>query len=332
MRSTARLLSFLASSFFLLPPLRAQAPHACFQAFHFTGAAQIQLMADNLQTLCNNFVITYSAQGFATLSMVVQDAPDAGNTPGTWVTYAGTVNTGVNPNTSIVAASTNLTGFFRWIRVNLTAVTGTGTVDGVIYGDQVAPGAGASAGGGGCTGTVATPCIIGGKNGAGTAQVANVEATSGSINTVFQTTGVDAVPNASLAQLLGNNVPVVPEMAPYSFNGASWDRSYVCTLTSIFDTSAAGNTLLVAASGSTKIRICRWSAQDVGTGNTIQLQQGTGATCAGGTTGLWMIYVKISTIAEDFPYGPLVAAASNAVCINLVNATRVTGVIQYVQF
>jgi hypothetical protein len=104
----------------------------------------------------------------------------------------------------------------------------------------------------------------------------------------------------------------------------------ICTLSGTFDTSAAGNTLLVAASGTTQIRFCKFNLIDVGTGNTMQLKQGTGATCAGGTSNLWMVYTSVFTVAEDFG-SPLIASASNAVCINLANATRVVGGFEYAQ-
>src|SRR5260370_24947400 len=87
----------------------------------------------NNQTLgCTSWVLTYNSNGFSALSMVIQSAPDAGNTPGTWVTFAGAVSSGVNPNTVTTQAQTVITGYFPWIRVNLTSVTGSGSIAGAL--------------------------------------------------------------------------------------------------------------------------------------------------------------------------------------------------------
>lgn len=101
-----------------------------------------------------------------------------------------------------------------------------------------------------------------------------------------------------------------------------------CTLNKNFDTSSAGDTLLVAGSGGQSLRVCKLSFQDVAGGNTEHLDQGTGATCGTGTASLWMTYVAVAATAEDFVW-PLVLTTSNSVCINLANATRVTGAITY---
>jgi len=116
-----------------------------------------------------NWVFVYSSTGFSALSIVVQSAPDAGGTPGSWGTFGGTVLTnvqypgssGINPNTSATSANTGFAGYFPWVRVNLASITGTGRVTGVLYGFLNSTLAKAGSGGGGGGGG---PTITGNAN------------------------------------------------------------------------------------------------------------------------------------------------------------------------
>lgn len=104
-----------------------------------TGTSAVQ---SNRQSGCIFWTVAYNAQGFSGLSLVLQSAPDAGNTPGSWSTFDGTVIAGFNPNTATDYAFTTLSGYVPWLRMNLTSVTGSGTVVGVLYGYKDDPGAG----------------------------------------------------------------------------------------------------------------------------------------------------------------------------------------------
>jgi hypothetical protein len=122
----------------------AQTPD-CVLFFSFSAVGNSQQF-DNRTRGCQDWTIAYTAQGFATLSLITQSAPDAGATPGAWATFAGTIVNGINPNTAITQATTRFTGYFPWMRVRLDATTGgPGTVLGVLYGWKIPPG---SAGGG----------------------------------------------------------------------------------------------------------------------------------------------------------------------------------------
>jgi hypothetical protein len=276
----------------------------CFIQLFKVATAPATASFDNSNPQCDNWTVMYTTQGFSAASIEFDSAPDANGTPGSFVAFAGTVVFGLNPSTIINTGTQGVIKFFGyepWLRLNFQSKSGTGTITAVAIGYKAGAIVTLSSSSSGCPGTVGTPCVVVGPAAVGASPAgAPVE--------------ISALDSAGKLKLLDN-----------------------CTLQLPFDVSASGNTLLVAASGSTQIRVCRLSIEDTtGTGgtnatNTEQLIQGTGATCAGGTTNLWMAYVQVAAAAEDFSLGPLVAAASNALCIKLTNATRVTGAVQYSQ-
>lgn len=103
------------------------------------NAAGTSIVIDNHQAGCYGFTVAYTNHGFAALSLSFQSAPDnaAGTAPGTWATVAvcgGIECLGINPNTSITSAITTTRAIAPWYRMNLTSITGTGAVVGVLYG------------------------------------------------------------------------------------------------------------------------------------------------------------------------------------------------------
>ncbi len=81
--------------------------------------------------------LTYKSSGFTAISLLVQSAPpDAGGvcTAASWVAFAGTLVTGVNPNTAITNDSSSFKGFEPCVRVVLSSKVGTGTITGQLYG------------------------------------------------------------------------------------------------------------------------------------------------------------------------------------------------------
>lgn len=107
-----------------------------------------------------SWIVVYSSTGFSAVSLEVQSAPDNSGSPGTWVSFAGTVlsntqypgSSGINPNTATTSAFTGLAGYYRWMRVKLISVSGSGTVTGNLYGYLNSTLAKASGGGGPPTG------------------------------------------------------------------------------------------------------------------------------------------------------------------------------------
>jgi hypothetical protein len=126
--------------------LKAQAP-PCIRTFNLTAASSSAFL-DNRQAGCTIWTLGYNSTGFSALSLTLQSASGA-LTPGTFVTYTGTTGTGSNPMTATTQSYSTFTGYVGWIQVNLSGLTGTGTVTGVLYGFRNAQTA--SAGGSGIT-------------------------------------------------------------------------------------------------------------------------------------------------------------------------------------
>ena len=135
---------------------------ACTLNFTLAAAGSSPVFANSNPNLsCDEWTLTVYNVGFSGFSLTLQSAPAATfSTPGTFITYPGTVATGTNPVTATgIATFTNGTVATPYLRVTLSGLTGTGTVYGVLQGSQTV--LGKSGGGGGGGGGAVTPGVIG---------------------------------------------------------------------------------------------------------------------------------------------------------------------------
>ncbi len=122
-------------------PIYAQ---QCSQSFNLQADGSSQTV-NNRQAGCIDWQLSYNASGASALSLLVESAPDNNGSPGTWVPFVGTVNTGVNPNTATTQNYTLLTGYNPWVRVTLSGLMGASArVVGTIKGTAAAPSTGGS--------------------------------------------------------------------------------------------------------------------------------------------------------------------------------------------
>ena len=111
----------------------AQTPD-CVIGFTFNAVGQRSVITgcgNNRQLGVIEWEVAYTNVGFTgPLSLRLESSQN-----GTvWVTFAGTLNKGINPNTSLTHAATDMSGFNSYVSVALNAAAGSGTITGVLYG------------------------------------------------------------------------------------------------------------------------------------------------------------------------------------------------------
>jgi hypothetical protein len=292
------------------------------------------------------------------LNLRVESAPpNTATTPGTFVNYAGTVITGVNPNTSTTGAQTflsNVTVSIPWIRVRLAALSATGTTNifGILQGWNTGHSGASSVGpppGSPCAGTQATPCVVDGPDANGAVPTQSPVQVAGWDGTDIRTLKTDAngseIPsNASSANADGlNNSETSPTGAaaallvqrefPYIYNGATWDRQFACTNQQAFNLAAGTDVVIVTGTAAQKTRICHVSFSG-DTSVTATIRQGTGATCGTGTLAVTGGYVNVLGFAFDFtPLASLrTTVAANDMCLHLSASATGGGVAIYATY
>lgn len=293
-----------------------QAPD-CYRSFAFTAVGAGPTLTNygpgspDGGSACTIWLMAYAVQNtggsVSSLSLSVQSAPASATsylTPGTFVTYAGTVETGINPNVNVLGAQTTLmngTTAIPFIRVNLTALSATGTtvVFGVLQGWSEGN-SGGGGGGSGCAGLQATPCIVAGPDAGGSVPTQSPVQVAGWDGTDIRTVKTD------------NQGRLVP--------GAYPSRTAIALTT-------VGLTQLIPLSGSTVITIGSYSVAFASAVN-FQLEYGTGSACGTGTTALTGVYQSILTVAID---DPIEVPAGQAVCANLGASVVGGGVMMYNQ-
>jgi hypothetical protein len=291
-----------------------------------TGTGAVQFLQSTETFGIRYWRYTYQSTGFSALSIVLQSAPDSAGAPGVWVTMPGTVTAGTNPQTATQGGLTSITVAANtnnpWVRINLTSVTGSGTILGRVMGYRINPD-----GGSGCT----SPCIVIGPDAPGApstqapVQVAGNDGTdvrairtdpNGNTQVVGPTAqgSPSTTPPIQIAELDGNGNLLIPTLG---------------TLSAAVSLTSSGLTQVIALSGGKSIRIAHFSIA-FASGVDFQLEYGTGAACGTGTTALTGVYKNITTYAYDAPAGaPLPIPAGNALCVNLGASVTGGGLVQY---
>lgn len=141
---------------------------------------------NNQNSTCQAFAwqLSYGAYGFSALSIQLESAPQTNKptVPGIYVTFGGTYVIGNNPSTNTVSSVFEATGYFPWLRINNSTVTGTGAIDVYLSGwSNPATFGGTTSGGGSGTGinqiNVTSPMTGGGSS--STVPIAIQQANSG---------------------------------------------------------------------------------------------------------------------------------------------------------
>ncbi len=297
----------------------------CRIFLHFTTVNQTSPTSpnaglDNRTTGCTTWNLAFSVSGFSSVTVALQSAPDNNGVAGTWVTYAGStiISTAPHASNPITTATEDfvwLVGYNPWVRVILTAATGTGTVNGGAFGWTI-PSAGASS-------TATQNVVIVGPLGQAlmAASIPVVIASNQSAVPIAGAAAAGAVPSGNPVPeglIDGSGNMIIPEY---------------CTKKAAFTNPTTGSNQLVAVSGSTTIRVCHISFSG-DTLTTAQLVTGTGAACTTPTaeTGIFGgAGGGLFGLFEDWGANPLITTAAKTLCLSLSAGFTGGGVVIYSQ-
>jgi hypothetical protein len=262
--------------------------------------------------------LTYHVDGtnFTAAQVAIQGA-NASSSAGCAAASFSTITTAnadvvesVNPSVSGAQGNVAVKSFFPCIRMSVTAVTGAGgTVTASIAGWKstfVFP----------QTFTFAP---------AGTQDI-NVKQLNGHTTVEAGVNGTLGVGGSAAAGSPPASNPI--PLGEINSAGNLVTPEY-CTLKAVVDKPGTGSTQLVAVSGSTTIRVCKWSFT-TDTITTVQLVTGTGTTCTTPTveTGTYSgAGGGVFGVLEDYPAGALVTTAAKTLCISLSAGVVTSGAV-----
>jgi len=157
----------------------------CQFFFTFTAAGQFlpangAATSDNRQQGCTSWNMSYVSSGFSAVSVTLQSAANNAGAPSTFGTgfpVQQAIVAGSNPGTNTTGGYLWVQGTNAWVRVTLASATGSGVVNGAVFGWRIPNAASQGGSGGGIT------CLTG-----------DVDAGSGSGCTSATVVGLKSVP------------------------------------------------------------------------------------------------------------------------------------------
>lgn len=266
---------------------------------------------DNRFIGCSSWTLQYQSVGFTGLTLTFQSSVGS-VTPTSFTTYTGTVATGAAAMTSTtgeISTYTNGIVVTPWVRVNLSGLTGAGTLNGVLYGYKTGyTGGGGGGGSTSCPGTVGTPCIV-------------AQATASLLNAQVQGAG------AAAAALTGN--PVLQGLS----DGTNVQNAYTCTNQAAITIAAGTDVTIITATAAKTIRICHLDYSADATAD-MTIRQGTGTTCGTTQVALTGAYKNLLGIDQDYgPNSPLqTTVAARDVCLHFSTNVTAGGFVTYAVF
>jgi hypothetical protein len=299
-----------------------------------TASAAIPNSSATAGTPCVFWRLTYTPNGFTALSLAFQGARDSSGSAGTFSDIpAGNILEGSNPLTDAVCqpGGTGCTMVARiytpWVRVNVSTVTGTGTILLRAFGYRGTNPAATS------SGTIAANVNLTGINGTTpVTEGAGLLAVSPTGSAVAQADGRTNTPNVPQVGVGGTPSTATMPSFPFKFNASTWDRDFICASQVETALVSTAYTAIVAASGSTVIRVCKLFVTS-GSGGAPVVNTFTvafGANCAMAPTEI-LSAVGVTGLDSDFQ-GSLRGAASAALCVKEATANTDKVTVTYAQY
>lgn len=260
---------------------------------------------------CVTWTIVYYSTGFSALSLRLDSAPDASGVAGSWGAFGGTTLAGTNPQTTTTQNYFVGQGYFPWMSVNLTTVTGTGSIKGTAYGWKVPSQPYTSA-----TITPAGTQDVNLIQVGGAAIALGQAAMAGSIPVVVASDQTNLP--ANLKAVGGTNIPALNGALPTLLG---------CPNSSDVALSGTGLTEIVAGVGGQTIYVCKVFVTSVSAGNptvnTFTISRGTVSSCASPTQ--LALAGGVTGIDSDYG-GALRSGSGQSICVSesVANSDRVT--------
>lgn len=292
-----------------------------------SSAFDNRTISSNVGIPCTQWVLDYYTTNGGTITgtgVQLQVAGDSSGSPGSFSVAGSSVTapsgrikfTGA-AGTPVAGVATN--GYYPWVRISMA--TGTATVNASLLGwrdDQASIGGGGGSGGSGCTGTSATPCIVAGPDANGAVSTQPPVQVAGNDGTDVRSLSTDASGRA-ITSTIGTGGTPLPSQS--------------CPLSAVFTSTTAGETVIIAASGSNKVRVCEMDVTPDNAGDAVnfEIDYGTGAACVTAPTQLSALYSNVIAFSNAWagPQGPLITPASQAVCFKQTSSVPVHGMVIY---
>jgi hypothetical protein len=327
------------------------------------GSTGTTSIIDNRQVGCLDWIVTYAPNtAVASVSLAFQIATDVLGVPTTWSNYAGTLNSGINPNTAITAggAVTDATGpKYPFLRMNMTVLTGAGaTISGRLYGWKRRPTSVSIVAGGGCPGTVGTPCVVDGPTASGSPPTTPPVLIAGSNGTILKTLLTNAqgglVPAGIAGVDLGDNINFNTNFTPQLMNNSGtlssmalpiipylvgdlggFNRALSCTNRANVTLTTIGLTRIITNPGSLTIHICSLSLSFASPVD-IQVVEGTQVmtACDTGPTNMTGLFRSVTGFDPAWGSNAALTQATfnDDVCISMSANVNGGGVVIYSAF
>ena len=138
-------------------------PYDCLFTYTFVGAtAQVGVPNSSTSKPCVSWRVTYTTTGFTNATVQFETSPDNSvwtavpNNICSSTVQPPCVNDGANPLTPAAQGTAAIKAYGKYVRINVTGVTGSGSGTVVVYGNKGATASGG--GGGGSNGTTPKSC------------------------------------------------------------------------------------------------------------------------------------------------------------------------------
>lgn len=343
-------------------------PPDCQVFFAITAAGSAPLVNgfDNRASQCVTWTVAYESTGFSGLTIAFQSSVGA-TTPTSFGAYTGTTvfastSFGTSTTGGIATYSNLVTGLVvntPWVRVNVSGLTGTGTIRGVIYGYRTGYTGGTGGGGGGSGGTgCPNPCPVIGPTAVGAIPavapvvVGGVDNATGAVRTLLTDTNGNLLPNVNIVKVGGGNVaggggagtlgvggPAAagaaagnPFVTGYRDDSGNAQADYGFPDQVAVTISAGTDTVMVTGVMSTQTYVGHLSFT-LDSAQTVTIRQGTGANCGTSTLILYGPAPALVGVALDFDSrgGLHTTIAARDLCLHLGGSATVGGGIWYGQ-